>query len=723
MSIIQKIRDRAAWLVFGLIALSLVGFLAMDAFVGRSRLFGGNTTTIGSVNGQDIEYSQFQTVVEAMESNYKAQNVPINESMTQNIRGQVWDQMVEDDLLDKIYQKTGITVSEKELNDMLAGPDPVQGIRQAFTDKKTGLYDAQNAAATINELRNIYKSAKKTNNNYDNARRLFEELIPQWIKEREKEKYLSMMGNSAYVPKWMAEKMNSDQTQIASFSYVNTPYSSIADSTIHISDDEIGSYVENHKDQYKQEESRSIAYVVFNAAPTSKDSADILNRIKDLKSEFDTTHDVESFIARNGSDMQYAGEYFAKSKIQVPNKDSIFKLPNNGVFGPYLDGGDYVLAKKMDEKTLPDTVKCRHILVSTNTEDGGFPDSIASKKIDSIKAAVASGASWASLVEQYNPASDGSKQNKGEMTFSASDIQSPNFAKEFAQFILFDGKAGERKVVKTSFGYHYIEILEQKNPQPFYKVAYYARKIEPSNETDQAASGMANQFAGDSRNAAAFDENVKKDNYQKLVASDVPRLSSMIPALGSSRELVKWIFGDKTGIGDVSEPYDLGEKYVVSIVTEINKEGTMTATKARTVVEPILRNLKKADQIIVKIGKASTLEAVAHATAQQVRQADSVAFSSPFVPNVGQEPKVIGSAFNKQLQGKPMSDPIAGNGGVFVIKVESVGAKPNTGADISQVVNGMEQQEKQMISSPYRNGLIEALKKTAKIKDNRSKFF
>jgi peptidyl-prolyl cis-trans isomerase D len=114
---------------------------------------------------------------------------------------------------------------------------------------------------------------------------------------------------------------------------------------------------------------------------------------------------------------------------------------------------------------------------------------------------------------------------------------------------------------------------------------------------------------------------------------------------------------------------------------------------------------------------------VAHATAQQVRQADSVAFSSPFVPNVGQEPKVIGSAFNKQLQGKPMSDPIAGNGGVFVIKVESVGAKPNTGADISQVVNGMEQQEKQMISSPYRNGLIEALKKTAKIKDNRSKFF
>ncbi len=36
MSILQQIRDKAAWLVFGLIALSLVGFLLMDAFVGRA---------------------------------------------------------------------------------------------------------------------------------------------------------------------------------------------------------------------------------------------------------------------------------------------------------------------------------------------------------------------------------------------------------------------------------------------------------------------------------------------------------------------------------------------------------------------------------------------------------------------------------------------------------------------------------------------------------------
>jgi peptidyl-prolyl cis-trans isomerase D len=113
------------------------------------------------------------------------------------------------------------------------------------------------------------------------------------------------------------------------------------------------------------------------------------------------------------------------------------------------------------------------------------------------------------------------------------------------------------------------------------------------------------------------------------------------------------------------------------------------------------------------------LEAVATATGQQIRKADSIGFASPYIPNVGQEAKVIGSSFNKQLLGKPSSGPIAGNGGVFVLKVENVFAKSNPGIDVSQLRENQEKQEKSIIS--YR--ALEALKKNAKIKDNRSKFF
>jgi peptidyl-prolyl cis-trans isomerase D len=145
----------------------------------------------------------------------------------------------------------------------------------------------------------------------------------------------------------------------------------------------------------------------------------------------------------------------------------------------------------------------------------------------------------------------------------------------------------------------------------------------------------------------------------------------------------------------------------------------MTAAKARNLVEPILRNKKKAEQIIKKLGTPATLEAASTASGQPVMHVDSILFAAPYIPNVGQEGKVIGASFDKQLTGKPVSPPIAGNGGVFVIKVENVSAMSNPNADLQQQRFIMEQQQKNRIS----NMLIDALRKMAKVEDDRGKFF
>src|ERR1700748_3700300 len=99
MSIIQKIRDKAAWLVFGLIALSLIGFLLMDAFVGRGKMFGGQSTTVGVVNGSKLDYQLFQERISDQESLYKSRGYPVNEAMQQNIRESVWKQFVQETVL------------------------------------------------------------------------------------------------------------------------------------------------------------------------------------------------------------------------------------------------------------------------------------------------------------------------------------------------------------------------------------------------------------------------------------------------------------------------------------------------------------------------------------------------------------------------------------------------------------------------------------------------
>ena len=177
MSIIQKIRDKAAWLVFGLIAVSLIGFLLMDASVGGRRMAGSTSGVIGSVNGEKLDFSEYQKQVSEREDQYKSQGYPVNDMLTQNIREDVWKQFEDNAVLTTEYEKLGIDVGDKELNDMLVGPNAVQEIRRAFTDPNTGQFDAQQAASRINQLRAIYKGNRKSDQNYAMAQNFFEQAF------------------------------------------------------------------------------------------------------------------------------------------------------------------------------------------------------------------------------------------------------------------------------------------------------------------------------------------------------------------------------------------------------------------------------------------------------------------------------------------------------------------------------------------------------------------
>lgn len=92
--------------------------------------------------------------------------------------------------------------------------------------------------------------------------------------------------------------------------------------------------------------------------------------------------------------------------------------------------------------------------------------------------------------------------------------------------------------------------------------------------------------------------------------------------------------------------------------------------------------------------------------------------ASQIINGLGVEPQVIGASFNKVHQSKP-SIPIAGTGGVYIIKTTRVGIKP---ADSPEMIA---QQSSSRLSAirTKTNNWYEGLKKQATIKDNRSKSF
>lgn len=704
MSIIQQIRDKAAVLLTSLIALSLIGFLVQDAFIGKSSsAFTGRTSTVGTINGKKIDAIEFNGKVNMAEQGYRSQGMQTNEMMTQNIIESIWNGYVQDELIKKETDKLGLSLTSKELGNLLFSEKAPQEFQQLFTNPNTGQYDVQ---AARNWFSNLKKSKKA-----EELKMVTDQLINPLHTRLLTDKYNSLFSQGSYVPKWMLEKMNTDNSLFASLSYVGVPYATISDSlaALKVTDAEINEYVNKHKEEFKQEKARTVSYVVFDANPSAADSAAIINQLNGLKAEFETTSDAKAFITRNNSAMTYFDGYALKSRLQMEARESIISMPNGTVIGPYLDATNFVIAKKIDTRTLPDSVKCRHILVSTVDPRTGQPvreDSLAKKRADSIYNAINSGSDFGILAAALSE-DEGSKNNRGEYEFSSVDL---NLAKEFREFIFYK-PVGSREVIKTTFGYHIIEVLGQRNFEEGYKIAYLSKKILASPETDNAASSAATMFAGNSRTTKSFDENVVKMNLNKRLADNIKEMDFAVSGM-PSRPMVKWIFENK--VGAVSEPFDLKDKYVVVAVTGAFEEGVQPAALARTMVEPILRNKKKASEIIKKIGSSSTLETIASATASQISTADTVRFADPFVPNLGNEPKVIGAAFNKQNQAN-VSAPIEGTNGVFIVKVNSIGALPAANANLEMQKKSQEMQLKQFASY----STIESLRKAAKIKDTR----
>lgn len=721
MSVIQQIQEKYAKVMAIIIALALVIFVVMLAFENGGSLFNSSgPEPVGKVNGEEIEYAAFARAVEAQENNLKEmyQTNVANPALTQMAVSQAWQQMVSLMLVKSEVEKVGLQVSRAELGEYLYGVNPPQQFAQYFTDPNTGLYNAQLAKE------NMEMMLRSTDPAVQAQATAFMEGTEQ---ERLYQKYISLLVNSYNVPRWLVEKQNADNAQLASISVVKEFYSNVpVDSVPAITDKEIADYVAKHKDQFKQEASRSISYIAFSAQATAEDTAATLRAVADIKPEFDTTNDAATVVNRYGSAIPYTEAYLPKSQLQSANmamdvafKDSILLLQKNEVYGPYLDGDAYVLAKMLDSRILPDSVKCRHVLVSTNAQEGGYDDSTARRKIDSIEAAIRGGASWASMVEQYNPQTDGSRAQNGEMTFSSMQIQSETFAPEFAKFILFDGKPGDRKKVKTQFGWHYIEVMSHMKPEPHFQIAYMAKKIEPSRETDAEASNRANQFAAAAKDLKSFDaeaEKLKAEGYNKLSAT-LPRNGAQIVGVGFSRPFVRNVYdADK---GDVLEPLLVGENYVVAVVTEVLEEGTMSPAAARPRVEPLLVNHKKAEIITRKIGNITTLEAAATALGgRNIENYDSLRLTGTRPAGLTREARVIGAAFNPAYTGKVVPQAIEGAEGVYVVRVNSLATTPVTDANVAET----RQTQIQFGRNAYGNP-DQALRKAAKIKDNTSRYY
>jgi len=709
MQIIQGIREKGAAIVITVIALSLVGFILMDAKSGSNNMANSRSTTVGKVNGSAIQKDEYEKRVQLQQQQQEQQQQGMKMSTAQinQLRGQVWDQMVAEKIFFAEADKLGIDFTNKELAAILYSADPSNPILREVADPATGKPDEAKVRDVINTIKKP-KTAEQRD-------MIESQLLDPQALTSISQKYMGLLNASAYYPSWMEEKDVKEAKTFANISYVAVPYTVINDSAVKVTDEDIEKYVQQHKAQFKQEAGRMISYISFSQLPNQADSARTKEAVEALRNDFaaQTESNIKSFIARNSS-IPYDTNYVTKANVRSRAVDTILRLPVGTVYGPYVDNGSLVLAKVMGIKSFPDSVKARHILIATTDMQSHqqiLDDSTAKKRADSINTAIGNGASFAALAAQYS--ADGSKDKGGDLgTFGYGQM-----VPEFNEYC-FTKPVGSRGVVKTMFGYHIIEVESQKGSSPAYKIAYTAKEIIASPETINAASNESLKAAA-IKDAKKLDEYAQKNGLRK---TDVPTLVKendyQVGQLQDAQQLVKWVFDAKKG--DVSEPYNINDQFVVAIVDKIYEKGLQDVATARPLAENAVREEKKSAEILKKLGSSPTLESAAAAYPNgQVLTAgadSSVTFTARIINGIGAEPKVIGAAFNKDNQSK-VSAPIIGKTGVFLLKVNSTGTKA---ADTPEAAAAFRNQQIATNRSQAAGNWFQSLKDQANIKDKRS---
>ncbi len=699
MAVIGKIRSKAGLLV-GIVAFSLIAFILGDLLTSNSSFLRGDTTNVAVIDGNKIDVRDFEAMVNRNIENYKlSQNKEsVDQATTDQLRDQAWGQLLNEQIVNKQIAKTGLTVSSDEVFDMVQGKNPHPQIKQAFTDPKTKEY---NPANVIQFLKNMDNDATgKTRAQWIN----FENAIKE---ERLSQKYYDLIKQGLYVTKEEAKRDYENKGKTLQIRYVTLPYSSIVDSTLTLTDDDLRTAYNLNIEKYKQkEETRKVDYVVFDVLPSNDDrnaaQADIN---KNMEAFAQSTND-SLFVAQYG-DNPFDATYHKKGTLS-PMIDSLMFSQNIGyMVGPYMENNAYNLAKLSSVKLMPDSVKASHILFKV---DQGADSTGPKAKTDSIFKLIQAGAkleTFASLSEDPGSGSKG-----GDLGWFQPGAMVP----EFNNFC-FDGKKGDLGIVKTQFGYHIIYITDQGSKSKQVQVAVLTRKVEASSKTFNGVFTKANEFAGKNNTGDLFDKAVKEEGLNMRNIEKLTEAEKNVPGLENARELVRWAFKAKKN--EVSKPFELGDKFVVARVANIKEKGTLPLEDVKDLVEVDARKEKKAQMLIEKINATaalSSLDGLASKLSQQVQTVETVTFSSPYLPNLGMESTLVGTVF--ALKKGEISKPIKGEAGVYVAQVTDIKEPaPATSFDENKKQLATQLQSRSQYES------FNALKEKANVIDNRGKFY
>lgn len=701
MGTLGKIRNRSG-LLLTVIGFAMLAFILGD-FMQSTRSSGPSTLYVGELLGEQILIQTFEKTVDQGIENWKSQNPNqiVNQSVISSVRNQAWAQLTRELIMDEEYIKLGIGISDDEWMERISGLNvhPEVSKIPAFQDPNNGRFDRTKVLAYLQQVEQDETGASV--NNWLS----FQDYLINVIRN---EKYDKLVEKGVYINSEESKISYNEGTQITTYNYISLPYSMIEDSLVELSDKEIKNYYNENKNDYSQEKSKNIDYVVFNVVPTKGDDLETRASLNDLKSDFVNYDDYLTLVRRNSDN---ASAVFNFNKKEDFVQDSAFSLlvDNNvgTVIGPYKSNpSTYRISKLVDVQMRPDSVEARHILISPSQE---ITIDSAKSIIFDLKRQVENGKDFGSLAQSRSDDKNSAIMG-GELGWFVEGAMLEQFNEA-----CFTSLRNELKVVETQYGVHLIQVMNKSRSIQKFKIAYVDRNISASTETYNNYYTQAAQFVSSvNSDNGSFDTIVMKENLVKRSDVKVVTNKENIIGLPNSRSIVRWM--NKASQGDVSEVFEFDNSYVVAIITKENNSEYIPLSEVENRVKQSLRSEKKYEKLVERLGDYSSLEEISETMNINIVRDKKAQMSLLSVDNLGYAPELIGTIYATEIGA--VSDPIKLNNFLSVVSVVSQDAYRSEG-DFTAERNSLLEKIKNYTTTTS----FKALETDADVLDNRSEVY
>lgn len=713
MAALGKIRSKGVILIT-VIGFALFAFIAEEMFRSCDSIRNENRQQVGEVFGEKVNVQDFQKLVDEYTNVMKVTQGRENltDMELNQIKDVVWNTYVQNKLIEKEAKELGLTVTDKELQNVLAeGTNPML-MQTPFVNQQTGRFDVnalKKFLAEYKQAQNVNPQMAEQYRSIYNFWTFVEKSLRQQILAQ---KYQTLFAGCILSNPVSAKIAYNDENQESNIQLAAYPYSSVKDDDIKVSDDDLKAKYDELKPRFKQhEESRDVKYVELQVLPSQTDRVALDKTFKAYAQDLQNVADPSEVVRKSASYVAYLGIPQTKTAFPSDIASRLDSIAVGAMVGPFENKSDNTLniIRLLSKTQMPDSVQFRAIQVA-----GATPEA-ARKTADSIYTALQGGADFEALAKKYG--------QTGEKTWitSAQYQNAPSMDKDTKTYIsaLNTSAVNETKNLQLAQFNLILQVTDRKAMTDKYTVAVIKKPIEFSKDTYSAAYNKFSQFVSENQSLEAMEKNAAKYGLKVQERNDIRNSEHYVVGINGTRDAMKWIFEAEEG--EISPLYECGDNdhLLVLAMTNVHKAGyrPLDDKNVKDYIKQEVMNDKKAEVLIGKLNGVKNM-AEAKAKGGKIATVEQVTFAAPvFVQATGASEPALSGAVAATAQGKFSSHAVKGNAGVYLFQVNSKKMRP-----VKFDAKEYEQRLKQR-ALQYAGNFMSELYAKANVKDNRYLFF